>query len=401
MGDIIPRIVAVPFLYDVENPFRKNITGDYATYFDDGWAKTIGAGVSETSEAPKEWFTGKKVPIEKVDDYAYNHLINDDKVIRKAYDKKFGTSSFPTPSDTLSIGPRLYAAQNRYQRGRLAGGKAEGIDEILSAIALGNKNTLINAISKWTPSTDKNRMSRVLQAYPEVYNNWDSPRAKILSKVLNFKQRLKSKLRTGITFSKEQPKGIAKQLKKGGKAFVPEVNVLDSDPKAYKYIKKKYKMRSAQQGTKLSGFGNFLSNNSELITNAIGSIVGGIQKDKYRKELEQWKAAQLASITPEDFTKQVLEEEERLKQENPDYDYNSNPIKDSSIVTAFKANQLANQALINARNKLSSQLDNQIAQQLNNFNSSNSGFGDILTTGLGLVGNYLSNGNSKKQTAAV
>ena len=151
-------------------------------------------------------------------------------------------------------------------------------------------------------------------------------------------------------------------------------------------------MRSAQQGTKLSGFGNFLNNNSELITNAIGSIVGGIQKDKYRKELEQWKAAQLAA--PEDFTKQVLEEEEKLKQENPDY--NSSP-----IVTAFKANQLANQALINARNKLSPQLDNQIAQQLNNFNSSNSGFGDILTTGLGLVGNYLSNGNSKKRTAAV
>ena len=391
MGDIIPRIVAVPFLYDVENPFRKNVTGDYATYFDDGWAKTIGAGISETSEAPKKWFTGKKIPIEKVDDYAYNHLMNDDKVIRKAYDKKFGTSSFPTPSDTLSIGPRLYAAQNRYQRGRLAGGKQEGIDEILNAMAKGDKNVLINAVSKWTPSTDKNRMSRVLQAYPEVYNNWDSPRAKILSKVLNFKQRLKSKM--GI-FSKEQPRG--KQLKKGGKAFIPEVNVLDSDPKAYKYVKKKYKMRSAQQGTKLSGFGNFLNNNSELITNAIGSIVGGIQKDKYRKELEQWKAAQLAAqlAAPEDFTKQVLEEEEKLKQENPDY--NSSP-----IVTAFKANQLANQALINARNKLSPQLDNQIAQQLNNFKSSNSGFGDILTTGLGLVGNYLSNGNNKKQTAAV
>ena len=391
MGDIIPRIVAVPFLYDVENPFRKNVTGDYATYFDDGWAKTIGAGISETSEAPKKWFTGKKIPIEKVDDYAYNHLMNDDKVIRKAYDKKFGTSSFPTPSDTLSIGPRLYAAQNRYQRGRLAGGKQEGIDEILNAMAKGDKNVLINAVSKWTPSTDKNRMSRVLQAYPEVYNNWDSPRAKILSKVLNFKQRLKSKM--GI-FSKEQPRG--KQLKKGGKAFIPEVNVLDSDPKAYKYVKKKYKMRSAQQGTKLSGFGNFLNNNSELITNAIGSIVGGIQKDKYRKELEQWKAAQLAAqlAAPEDFTKQVLEEEEKLKQENPDY--NSSP-----IVTAFKANQLANQALINARNKLSPQLDNQIAQQLKNFNSSNSGFGDILTTGLGLVGNYLSNGNNKKQTAAV
>jgi hypothetical protein len=31
--------------------------------------------------------------------------------------------------------------------------------------------------------------------------------------------------------------------KKGGKAFVNGVNVLDSNPKAYKEVKKKYKMR--------------------------------------------------------------------------------------------------------------------------------------------------------------
>ena len=51
--------------------------------------------------------------------------------------------------------------------------------------------------------------------------------------------------------------------KEGGKAFVSGVNVLDSNPKAYKYVKKKYKM--AQQGTKLNLFqkvGNFL--NSDL-----------------------------------------------------------------------------------------------------------------------------------------
>lgn len=51
--------------------------------------------------------------------------------------------------------------------------------------------------------------------------------------------------------------------KEGGKAFITRVNVLDSNPKAYKYIKKKYRM--AQQGTKLNFFqkaGNFL--NSDL-----------------------------------------------------------------------------------------------------------------------------------------
>ena len=343
-GDIIPRSVAVPFLYDVENPFRKNIIGNYATSFNDGWARTIGAGVAETSEAPKEWFDGRKVLIEKVDDYAYNHLMNDDKAVRAAYDEKFGTSDFPNPSDTLSIGPRLYAAQNRYQRGHLAGGKQEGINEILSAIAKGNKDSLINAISKWTSSKDTGRVSRVLQAYPEVYNDWDSPKAKTLSKIYNIKYRLNQILNpsTKITFPKEQPKGTTEQLKQGGKmnilqflkngsgihikkanrgkftdycggkvtsaciakgkrspnptvrkratfadnarhfkhksggqmghtskadyevrleeiagfkkggkvkkhqAFVDGVNILDSDPTAYKYVKKKYKMR--QQG---------------------------------------------------------------------------------------------------------------------------------------------------------
>jgi hypothetical protein len=35
------------------------------------------------------------------------------------------------------------------------------------------------------------------------------------------------------------------KVKKGGKAFINGVNILDSNPNAYKYVKKKYKMRSA------------------------------------------------------------------------------------------------------------------------------------------------------------
>lgn len=44
------------------------------------------------------------------------------------------------------------------------------------------------------------------------------------------------------------------KLKNKGKPFVKGVSILDSDPTAYKYVKKKYKMR--QQGGVLEGLAN-------------------------------------------------------------------------------------------------------------------------------------------------
>lgn len=64
--------------------------------------------------------------------------------------------------------------------------------------------------------------------------------------------------------------------KSGGKAFINGVNVLDSNPKAYKYVKKKYKM--AQQGTKLqkigSGIGKALNSDlGKTLINGIPSLI--------------------------------------------------------------------------------------------------------------------------------
>lgn len=76
--------------------------------------------------------------------------------------------------------------------------------------------------------------------------------------------------------------------KEGGKAFVTGINVLDSNPKAYKEVKKKYKMRSAQQGTKMNFFqkaNNFLNSDlgkglSSSLINGIGNIVSSTKATK-------------------------------------------------------------------------------------------------------------------------
>lgn len=166
----ISKDVVIPFLYNIENPNYKNVNkkNNTVTYFDDGWAPTIGPGVANTSGAPSEWFSGKPISKSIVDNFAYDYFNHGDKVIKAAYDKRFGNEKFRTPSDTLSIGPRLYAAQNRYQRGTLGGGEI-GRNAILDAMALGDTNNLIKTIANYTSPGDKNRIDRVINAYPNIY----------------------------------------------------------------------------------------------------------------------------------------------------------------------------------------------------------------------------------------
>ena len=180
--------------------------------------------------------------------------------------------------------------------------------------------------------------------------------------------------------------------KEGGKAFVKGVSILDSNPDAYKYVKKKYKM--AQEGTKLTlgqKVGNFLNSDlGQFATNAAGQFVNGIwqnkENNKIKNELNQWKKSYINSIVPEDYSQQVAAEEQYLQQMNPDY--NSSP-----IVQAYKNNILANNSLAAAKQKAEQEANQVIANyQLNNNSSFN--WGNLLSQGLGLAGQYLSN---KKQ----
>lgn len=160
----------INFLYGVENPQMKNINTrlNIVKAFDDGWTPTIGPGVANTSNAPKEWFNGKWHSKYAVDNYAYQHLSHDDEVIRNAYNTRFGTKQYPNPADTLSMWPRLYMAQNRYQLGNL-GGSNKGRDAILDAVSTGNVQNIINTLSRYGMNGDTDRMRRVQKSYPAKY----------------------------------------------------------------------------------------------------------------------------------------------------------------------------------------------------------------------------------------
>ena len=168
----ISRKMAKQVIHAAENHINKGVSKDkkyYNVYSDDVASKqypkgtlTIGDGVAITSDAPKEWFTGKPILATKVDDWTYNKLIEGDKAIRKAYDKKFGTKGYPNPSDTLSVKSRLGAAQVRYQHYRLG----DNTDIVLDALANGNDTYLQTALylAGKRNNGGVNRLNRVLDS---------------------------------------------------------------------------------------------------------------------------------------------------------------------------------------------------------------------------------------------
>lgn len=190
--------------------------------------------------------------------------------------------------------------------------------------------------------------------------------------------------------------------KKGGKAFVPGISITDSNPNAYKYIKKHYKLKG-QYGTKLNFFqkaGNFLnSDTGKTIVGTIGQLYSGIQNNinnsKLMDELQKWKESYINSAQPEDFSEQIMREEQQIKESNPDY--NSSP-----IAIKFRENQLQQENLKLNKEKHAQEADQYITNFIlsrQNNNQSKSNIGDLLTQGLGYIGNYLgknSNDTSSK-----
>ena len=164
-GVKLEKNVVIPFLYTIENPWKLGVYDDWMVNYD---SNTIGPGVDKSSGVPSWWFENKKVPREDVENAAYNHLVHDDEVIRAAYDRRFGTEDYPNPSDTLSIGPRLYAAQNRYQMGNLGKGNV-GRDAILDAMKSGNADKIKLAVKKYGRRGDDDRARRLEEAWPNMY----------------------------------------------------------------------------------------------------------------------------------------------------------------------------------------------------------------------------------------
>lgn len=168
----LPKDLTKKVIHAAENHINKGISKNkkHYTSYSDGVASkqypkgtpTIGDGVAITSNAPKGWFNGTPVLASDVDAWTYAHLVEDDKAIRKEYDKQFGTKEYPHPSDTLSIKPRLGAAQVRYQQYRLG----NNTDTVMRALANGNDTYLQTALylAGKRNTGGVNRLDRVLDS---------------------------------------------------------------------------------------------------------------------------------------------------------------------------------------------------------------------------------------------
>ena len=153
----------------------------------------------------------------------------------------------------------------------------------------------------------------------------------------------------------------------------------------------------ADDGTKLT-FGQKLNNffnsdSGQTITNGVSQLFNGIQQannqSKLNDRLQKWKQAYINSIQPEDYTQEIEQEEQQLKQANPDY--NSSPI------TMAHQNWLRQQKTLNsAKQKAAQEADMIIQQQLTNNNQQQSGsfnIGNMIQMGQGIFSMFKKNDN--------
>ena len=172
--------------------------------------------------------------------------------------------------------------------------------------------------------------------------------------------------------------------KDGGKAFVNGVNVLDSNPKMYKY-NKKYKM--AQEGAKLTFWqqaGNWIKDNQDSIStigNGISNLISAKNRQDEINQFAQSKQKELKAFKYKTWKDKYLSNLQ-------------NQTDRSDIVNAHNAfNQTnINDALQEKQNEINNQIAN--LQYLNN--QQDTGLGDITSGLLGIATNILQ-GTAKKK----
>ena len=172
--------------------------------------------------------------------------------------------------------------------------------------------------------------------------------------------------------------------KDGGKAFVNGVNVLDSNPKMYKY-NKKYKM--AQEGAKLTFWqqaGNWIKDNQNSIStigNGISNLISAKNRQDEINQFAQAKQKELKAFKYKTWKDKYLSNLQ-------------NQTDRSDIVNAHNAfNQTnINDALQEKQNEINNQIAN--LQYLND--QQDTGLGDITSGLLGIATNILQ-GTAKKK----
>ncbi len=175
------------------------------------------------------------------------------------------------------------------------GGSGSGYNRAIDAYkAFSNANNLQDAVHSFTygynrPDNVALREKQRLALAQEIYNRFNTEDSENQFTIVP--EFLDEKYSTKPLF------------KKGGKAFVDGVNVLDSNPKAYKYVKKKYKMQNkgglipkAQKGSILQ----WMNNNRGWIEGGLNLLGNGLQtisnQSKIRKFSDEFDVATKAQV---------------------------------------------------------------------------------------------------------
>lgn len=179
--------------------------------------------------------------------------------------------------------------------------------------------------------------------------------------------------------------------KEGGKAFVEGVNVLDSNPKAYKYVKKKYKMRMAQNGTKVDW--------NSVVNVGVNLLQGVVKNKQISREAEAAKA--MNKLTSKDFLNiynQKLQEAKQLEEQQAKATeaMTGTTINPSNIVAANNAWKNASGEYAALKNNIDQQnkiIDAQAQAQKSDVWGN--AIGNVMQQGMGMLNNYLNNKSSK------
>ena len=182
---------------------------------------------------------------------------------------------------------------------------------------------------------------------------------------------------------------------KGG-AFRYGVNVLDSDPKAYKHVKKKYRMHQSGGSFDWGGLASSAVNVlSQIRSNTLKNkaIDKQIEANKEKLKLEKAEDRNQANWKSKYLTDQWAQQQQEA------FNSGNGGQNVSDIVTRKMQNDIA-KSLVNSNiDQKYKQAELELEQQKQeNTNSMISRFGDALVNGINAYGNYLSSKNAAPST---
>lgn len=160
----IPYGTAVRLLSNLENPRRVGLrNGRYWPYSDGSQAFGLGTDILTNDTGRKLAAKARKegIPAQQAHDIAVTELRKHDKAIMDSLEEE----GYTTRSDTISLGPRLLAAQARYQRGNIK----PIFKEWARAVIKGDGKKQKEIIGKYVKGQDRKNKVSTFDVY---YGGW-------------------------------------------------------------------------------------------------------------------------------------------------------------------------------------------------------------------------------------